>query len=90
MSKLLNSRHEIDLHIDNLCFMYSETGYIPVYYQLALIKGLSGTTEGMVLYFMQELSAKNKQLLIDYFGTPVELEIPLCPTGRIEELKNLL
>lgn len=90
MSRILNTYQEVDLHIDNLCFMFSQ-GFIPTYYQLALMKGLAQATEGIVLYFFTELGKRNRKIIEDYFAVDLQTNTNFKPLNRRKkDLESLL
>lgn len=91
MSKLLNTYAECDIHIDNMIFMHENCGYVPVYYQVSLMKALAKAQEGIVLYFFQELGKRSPKILCTYFGSPIQCkDEPRMNTGNIRNLKKLL
>ncbi len=92
MPRVLNTFGEVDLHTDNLNYMYKQNGFIPVYYQMALITALSKASEGIVLYFFEQLSKKNNKVMSEYFGNPLEIPSTIVKpnTNRVSDLNKLL
>jgi len=91
MAKFLCSKHEVDIHVKNLEYMYKKDKYIPAFYQIALIKGLANAPAGCVLYFFTEINKLGVDFVQTYFGSPVDFEIePKVTTRRIKELEDLL
>lgn len=91
IAKIFNTYDDVDIHVKILTYMFKQQDYIPVFYQMALIKGLSSASEGIVLQFFAELAKKNIELLYKYFGTPMNFVEPEHFSGtQLEDLKKLL
>lgn len=93
MAGFFRTYNDVDSHIDILVYLHSKNGYIPIFYQMAVINSLSVAIPGLVMYFFAELNKRNKQLMIDYFGSPVDLGLPEKPKvtiNRISELTKML
>jgi hypothetical protein len=88
MAKILSTYGETDLHIKNVLFMIEKNGYLPIYYQMALIKGLTQADSGIILYFYTQMAEKNFTALMQYFGMP-DIDIEVKDGAGVPEIKNL-
>ena len=93
IAKIITTYHDVDIHIKNLKYMYKKDMYVPIYYQMALIQGLSSAQAGLVLYFFTEASKIGVEFVHQYFGSPIHFVEPErvdIEVNRVTELEKLL